>query len=45
VTAIGIEDLIVIATGDAILIVPKAQSQKVKDAVEALKEQGRDAWT
>ena len=44
VTAIGIEDLIVIATGDAILIVPKAQSQKVKDAVEALKEQGRDAW-
>jgi mannose-1-phosphate guanylyltransferase/mannose-1-phosphate guanylyltransferase/mannose-6-phosphate isomerase len=45
VTAIGIEDLIVIATPDAILIVPKAQSQKVKDAVEALKEQGREAWT
>ena len=34
----------VIATRDAVLIVPRAQSQKVKDAVEALKAKGRDEW-
>jgi mannose-1-phosphate guanylyltransferase len=45
IAAIGIEDLVVIATGDAVLIVPRAQSQKVKDAVEALKAKGRDEWT
>ncbi|MEA3046638.1 MAG: hypothetical protein QOJ53_970 [Sphingomonadales bacterium] len=45
VTAIGIEDLIVIATADAVLIVPRAQSQRVKEAVEALKGQGRGEWT
>ena len=45
VAAIGIEDLVVIATGDAVLIVPKAQSQKVREAVEALKQQGRSEWT
>jgi len=45
VAAIGIEDLVVIATADAVLIVPRALSQKVKDVVETLKEQGRDEWT
>jgi mannose-1-phosphate guanylyltransferase len=45
VAAIGVEDLVVIATGDALLIVPKVQSQKVKDVVEALKEKGRGQWT
>ena len=45
VAAIGLEDLVVIATNDAVLIVPRAMSQKVKDVVEALKEQGRDEWT
>ena len=45
VTAIGIEDLVVIATADAVLIVPRAQSQRVREAVDALKEQGRDEWT
>jgi mannose-1-phosphate guanylyltransferase len=44
VAAIGVEDLIVIATADAVLIVPKAQSQRVKEAVEALKEKGRGEW-
>ncbi|MEA3012114.1 MAG: hypothetical protein QOD42_659 [Sphingomonadales bacterium] len=44
VAAIGVEDLVVIATGDAVLIVPRAQSQKVRDAVEALKAKGRDEW-
>jgi hypothetical protein len=45
VAAIGIEDLVVIATADAVLIVPKAQSQRVREAVEALKERGRGEWT
>ena len=45
VAAIGIEDLVVIATADAVLIVPRAQSQRVKEAVDALKQQGRDEWT
>jgi mannose-1-phosphate guanylyltransferase/mannose-1-phosphate guanylyltransferase/mannose-6-phosphate isomerase len=45
IAAIGIEDLVVIATPDAVLIVPKAQSQRVREAVEALKEQGRGEWT
>jgi len=44
VAAIGIEDLVVIATHDAVLIVPKAQSQRVKEAVDALKRQGREEW-
>ena len=42
VAAIGIEDLVVIATADAVLIVPKAQSQRVREAVEELKREGRD---
>ncbi len=45
VAAIGIEDLVVIATEDAVLIVPRAQSQRVKDVVETLKEKGRGEWT
>jgi len=44
VAAIGVEDLVVIATKDAVLIVPRAQSQRVKEAVEALKDKGRDEW-
>jgi len=44
VAAIGVEDLVVIATADAVLIVPRAQSQRVKEAVEALKEKGRGEW-
>jgi mannose-1-phosphate guanylyltransferase/mannose-1-phosphate guanylyltransferase/mannose-6-phosphate isomerase len=45
IAAIGIEDLVVIATQDAVLIVPRTMSQKVKDVVETLKERGRDEWT
>ena len=44
IAAIGIEDLVVVATADAVLVMPKAHSQKVKDAVEAIKAKGRHAW-
>ncbi|NNC73858.1 MAG: mannose-1-phosphate guanylyltransferase/mannose-6-phosphate isomerase, partial [Sphingomonadaceae bacterium] len=37
VAAIGVEDLIVVATGDAVLVMPRGDSQRVKEAVEALK--------
>ena len=40
VAAVGVKDLIVIATGDAILIMPRGSSQEVKRAVEALKKDG-----
>jgi mannose-1-phosphate guanylyltransferase/mannose-1-phosphate guanylyltransferase/mannose-6-phosphate isomerase len=40
IAAIGISDLIVIATDDAVLIMPKGQSQNVKRVVDRLKEVG-----
>ena len=40
VAAVGVKDLIVIATDDAILIMPRGSSQEVKRAVEALKKDG-----
>jgi len=40
VAAVGIKDLIVIATGDAVLILPRGSSQDVKRAIEALKRDG-----
>jgi len=40
VVTVGVKDLIVIATGDAVLIVPRGESQRVKEAVEALKAKG-----
>jgi mannose-1-phosphate guanylyltransferase/mannose-1-phosphate guanylyltransferase/mannose-6-phosphate isomerase len=40
VAAVGVKDLIVIATPDAILIMPRGASQEVKRAVEALRKDG-----
>jgi mannose-1-phosphate guanylyltransferase/mannose-1-phosphate guanylyltransferase/mannose-6-phosphate isomerase len=40
VAAVGVHDLIVIATPDAVLILPRGSSQEVKRAVEALKAKG-----
>jgi mannose-1-phosphate guanylyltransferase/mannose-1-phosphate guanylyltransferase/mannose-6-phosphate isomerase len=40
VAAVGVKDLIVIATPDAVLIMPRGASQEVKRAVEALKREG-----
>jgi mannose-1-phosphate guanylyltransferase len=44
VAAIGVSDLVIVATGDAVLVVPKDQSQRVREAVEALKAQGGEQW-
>ncbi len=41
ITAIGVNDLSVVVTKDAILIVPKGRSQQVKNVVDTLKAKGR----
>jgi mannose-1-phosphate guanylyltransferase len=37
IAAVGVKDLIVVASGDTVMIVPRGQSQDVKRIVEALK--------
>jgi len=39
--AIGVEDLVVVATGDAVFVAPKSRAQDVKALVQKLKDQGR----
>lgn len=41
IAGIGLEDIIVVETGDVILVAKKGETQKVKDMVSILKEQGR----
>lgn len=38
VAAIGVNDLVVVATPDAVLVVPKNDAQRVKEVVEALQD-------
>jgi len=45
VTTLGIEGLIVVATADAVLIMPKKRAQDVRTVVEALKSRNRDEAT
>jgi mannose-1-phosphate guanylyltransferase len=42
VGVVGVSDLVIVATRDAILVVPKALAQDVKKIVEAAKKSGRD---
>jgi len=44
ITTIGIEDLIIADTDDALLICPKDNAQAVKEMVELLKEKGMDEY-
>jgi mannose-1-phosphate guanylyltransferase/mannose-6-phosphate isomerase len=41
VAAIGLEDFVVIATKDAVLVAPKGESQEVRQIVDQLNERGR----
>lgn len=41
VSAIGVEDLVIVATSDAVMVAPKAEDQNVKKLVDALKAKGR----
>ncbi|MBV9842858.1 MAG: mannose-1-phosphate guanylyltransferase/mannose-6-phosphate isomerase [Sphingomonadaceae bacterium] len=40
VAAVGVKDLIIVATGDAVLVLPRGSSQDVKRAIEQLKRDG-----
>ncbi len=44
VAVIGVENLVVVATGDAVLVVPRDQSQRVREAVDALKDKEDGRW-
>ena len=41
VAAIGVEDLIIIATGDSVLVMPRDRAQDVKKVVQQLEKEGR----
>ena len=45
VAAVGVEDIIVVATGDAVLVTRRDMAQKVKDIVATLKQTGREEST
>lgn len=38
IAAVGVSDLIVVASGDSVLVLPRGQSQSVKRVVEAMKQ-------
>lgn len=42
VGAVGVSDLIIVATGDAVLVAPKSRAQDVKLLVDELKRRGRE---
>ena len=41
IAAVGVKDLVVVETADAVLVVPRRQAQRVKDVVAELKAMGR----
>ncbi|MBK8175627.1 MAG: mannose-1-phosphate guanylyltransferase/mannose-6-phosphate isomerase [Rhodospirillales bacterium] len=41
IAAIGVEDLVIVATDDVVLVVPRARAQDVKKIVEELEQAGR----
>ncbi len=41
-SVVGVDDLVVVATPDAVLVVPKDKAQRVKDVVDALRDKGWD---
>ncbi len=41
-SVVGVKDLVVVATPDAVLVVPKDEAQRVKNVVEALRAKGWD---
>jgi len=44
VATIGVNDLVVVSSGDALLVCPKERAQDVRAVVEALKLQGLDRY-
>jgi mannose-1-phosphate guanylyltransferase len=44
ITTIGVRDLIIIDTGDVLLVCNRADAQKVRDAVNQLKKTGQNRY-
>jgi len=44
IALVGVEDLVVVQAGDAILVMPRARAQEVRDAVAALGRAGLDRF-
>jgi len=44
IAIIGVEDLIIVDTEDALLVCPREQSQRVKKVVEILKKEGKEKY-
>ena len=44
VAVIGMRDVIVVDTGDALLVCPRSEAQRVKEAVQKMKEEGGEAF-
>ncbi|NMC54664.1 MAG: mannose-1-phosphate guanylyltransferase [Chloroflexi bacterium] len=44
IVTLGVENMIVVDTGDAVLICPRGNSQRVRDLVNHLKEQGLERY-
>ena len=42
VAVLGLEGVVVVRTGDAVLVMPKSRSQEVRALVEALRARGRE---
>jgi len=42
ISTIGVEDLVIVETDDAIMVIDKNRAQDVKKIVDALKEHGRE---
>lgn len=45
VAAVGVEDLVVVATGDAVLVTRRGQDEKIKSLVERIRARGNSAAT
>lgn len=45
VAAVGVSDLVIVKSGDAILVIPKARAQDVRQIIDALKTRGLDRFT
>ena len=41
VTALGVEDLVIVATADAVMVAPRARAQDLKQLVQRLEREGR----
>ena len=45
VAVVGLDDVVVVDTPDAVLVTTRARAQQVKQVVDALKERGRSDLT